>query len=195
MITKRALTTPQDFMLENQIITPFGFSKIFSNTRTGVFYNAIFDATARFADSNKLKGIPLTENLLKRIRKQYLHDHSSVEFSVTPPGERQIENNYWSSEFDLSRLHLSPSFSIQYPEGIGEGKPRIKPEVPDFWFSWLTAYGTGSGKFLGVSDIRNFQLRYLHQIQNLYYWLSGYKIFVRDEILRDEFLHLLTIES
>ena len=120
-------------------------------------------------ESHEYKPIPLTEELIMRIRCRYHEDNLRMEFRMTPPGERQVENNYWSNEVrDFAKLHLSPSYRSEL---IGD--LRVKSKVPEFWFIWITSCGTGSNWFMSLMDIRGHTLRYLHQLQNIYYDLTG----------------------
>jgi hypothetical protein len=121
------------------------------------------------------KPLILTESLMRKVRRVCQPDYSMIEFQVTPPGERQIENNYWSHEIcDCRRLHLSPSFRHSFVEGKS-----VKEEIPEFWFVWICAYGTGSNWSLNIKDIHQSPLQYFHQLQNLYHALNGSHLTLR----------------
>jgi hypothetical protein len=127
------------------------------------------------ADIELIKPIPLTEELIMKIRCRYHEDNLRMEFRMTPPGERQVENNYWSNEVhDFAKLHLSPSYRSEL---IGD--LRVKSKVPEFWFIWITSCGTGSSWFMSLMDIRGHTLRYLHQLQNLYFDLTGKELTIK----------------
>src|SRR5688572_13873392 len=117
--------------------------------------------------------IILTEDIMIKIRCRYREENSRVEFSVSEPGERQVEKNYWSNEVvEDRRLHMSPA----YRDTFIEGKP-VRNSIPSFWFIWICAYGTGSNWFLSIRDIHRNPLIYFHDLQNLYFSLSGKELF------------------
>jgi hypothetical protein len=114
--------------------------------------------------------IVLTEPLMKRVRRIYNDEKDScIEFSMTPPGERQVDNNWWSREIhDFRILHLSPSYSSHNG---------VKHEAPDFWHCWICAHGTGSNWFL---DVRHYKLlKYFHQLQNLFFGLCDQELIIK----------------
>lgn len=126
----------------------------------------------------------LTESLMVKVRCQYLEDASRIEFSTSEPGERQIEKNYWSNEVVSDRrLHLSPSYD--YKMG---SETRVRDGGPKFWFIWICAYGTGSGWFLNIRDCHHRPLRFFHELQNIYFSLSGSELLLRNdfEFLQEE---------
>jgi len=121
--------------------------------------------------------ITLTEDLMKKIWCNYNKDNNRIEFSMTPPGERQVENNYWSRELiDSRRLHLSPNYRTEFVDN----KP-LKPTHPNFWFIWICSHGTGSEWFLNIRDCHFNPLKYFHDLQNVYFSLSGNELFLKDE--------------
>lgn len=127
-------------------------------------------------DFNKAHSpILLTEDLLGKVRCSYHDNASRLEFKVSPPGERQVENNYWSYEVgDFRILHLSPSYNRKRV-----GEKWVKPNEPEFWFVWICAHGTGSNWFLSLTDIHGKSaIKYFHQLQNLYYALTGLRLFL-----------------
>lgn len=203
---KRNYATEQDLKSGNLIIVPapdepgkFCFGKISTVGPAGVVYKPIgHDCPLDAVELSEVVPLPITEALLLRVRRDLSlpndKEHSQLEFRDTPPGERQVEKQYYSNEIDLSRFHLSPNFSYDYPEGFGKDKaPGIKRAIPDFWFVWIQRYGTGSDWFMGLNDIHQYPLRYIHQLQNLFYSISGYKLFIKDEILIEHFTELLDI--
>lgn len=135
----------------------------------------VFDHTDVFkVKSGDIIPIALTETNIMKIRCQYLENHSRMEFSCSPPGERQVENNYWSREVqDFARLHLSPSYRYDIVAGVS-----IKRKIPEFWFIWIEACGTGSDRFMPLMEIDKYPLKYFHQLQNLYYDLTGKSLFM-----------------
>lgn len=53
-------------------------------------------------------------------------------------------------------------------------------EEPEFWFVWICSHGTGSSNFMSLKPIRgNATLRYFHQLQNLYYQLTGLELILK----------------
>lgn len=118
------------------------------------------------------KPILLTEEMMLKIRRKEREDFNPLEFRQTPPGQRQVENNYWSSWInDDYRLHLSPSYGSDWIDG----KP-VRQSVPQFWFCWYQSQGQW---FLPIKNIRGEnQLRFVHQLQNLFYALSGKELFL-----------------
>jgi hypothetical protein len=131
------------------------------------------------ADFNEAhKPIVLTEELIKRVCCKKHEDNSRIEFSMTPPGERerQVDNNYWSYEVhDFAILHLSPSYSTQKI-----GSEYVKNENPDLWHVWICSHGTGSTCFMGLTDIHGrTAMKYFHQLQSLYYVLTAKELFIK----------------
>lgn len=115
----------------------------------------------------------LDESIMKLLRrKRILHTgeiYSAIEFDQRPPGERQVENNYWSREIStFTRLHLSPAYTH---EKDSIGNYTLKKEQPDFWYCWICEYGTGSSGFNSLVECG--QLRYVNQLQNIFYLLTG----------------------
>lgn len=112
--------------------------------------------------------VRLTEDLMLEIRRRHAADYTPPEFKKTPPGPLQVENNYYSREVMQSYLlHLSPAYT-QNPDG--------EKEI-NFWFCWLEKTGTASPNyFLPVTSIQ--QLKYLHQLQNLFFAIEEKEIFV-----------------
>lgn len=154
-------------LMEVRVISQSGV-KIYDHINN-IFLPTFFDF-----DEN-IKPIPLTEELIMRIRCRYHEDNLRMEFRMTPPGERQVENNYWSNEVhDFAKLHLSPSYRYELKNGV-----RVKNPIPEFWFIWITSCGTGSSWFMSLMDIRGHTLRYLHQLQNLYFDLTGKELTIK----------------
>lgn len=123
--------------------------------------------------------IILTEPIMTKIRRVERPDFVAVEFSVSGPGERQVENNYWSREVVSDRrLHLSPNYHY---EPTGDGRERVKKLHPEFWFIWICSYGTGSSWFLNIRDCHVNPLKYFHDFQNLFYGLSGKELLLRED--------------
>jgi len=123
------------------------------------------------------KPIPLTEQLMSRVRRvidRTPHGcDSRREFSMTPPGERQVDNNWWSKEIhDFRILHLSPSY---LRDKVGDDW--VKRETPEFWHCWICSHGTGSSWFLSIRDYKKF--KYFHQLQNLFFGLTDQELIVR----------------
>lgn len=111
-------------------------------------------------------GVPLTEEIMKHVRRIEDDRRKTIEFRCEPPGERQIENNYRSFWLNPrtceSRLLLSPSYR------------RKEKTIPDFWFCW---YSGNNGWFLPIQEID--QLKYVHQLQNLYWALINKELEVK----------------
>lgn len=117
--------------------------------------------------------VPLTEENILKLRRKQSDDFQPLEFSKVPPGERQVENNFWSNWInDDYRLHLSPSYGYDWIDGKATKSKNI-----EFWFCWYNSQGQW---FLSVKNIRGEnQLKYVHQLQNLFYQLSGYDLVLR----------------
>jgi hypothetical protein len=120
-----------------------------------------------------LEPILLTEENILKLRRNQSDDFQPIEFSKTPPGERQVENNFWSNWInDDYRFHLSPSYGYDWINDKA-----VKSDKIEFWFCWYSSQGQW---FLSVKNIRGEnQLKYVHQLQNLFYQLSGYDLVLR----------------
>lgn len=125
---------------------------------------SIFDI---WNESKVYEPIPITEENILRLRRVQSEDFQPLEFSMTPPGKRQTENNFWSNWMnDDYRLHLSPSYDYEKLDGRFIKSKQIK-----FWFCWYQSNGQW---FLPIKNIRGKnQLKYIHQLQNLFFALSG----------------------
>jgi len=120
--------------------------------------------------------IVLTETIMTKIRRIERPDFAALEFSVSDPGERQIEKNYYSREIVSNRrLHLSPSYNTEPATNGG----RVKKLEPEFWFIWICSYGTGSNWFLNIRDCHSNPLKYLHDFQNVFQGISGKEIILK----------------
>lgn len=119
---------------------------------------------------DEVEPVELTEDNILKLRRKQLPDFHPIEFSKTKPRERQIENNFWSNWFnDDYRLHLSPSYCYDFSTGKS-----IKTNKIDFWFCWYQSQGEW---FLPIKNIRGEnQLKYVHQLQNLLYNISGFDL-------------------
>lgn len=130
---------------------------------------SIFDIWEQTKD---YEPIVLTEEIMVRFRRHVKDDWQPIEFDKRPPGERQIENQFWSSWINEDyKLHLSPSYNTDWIDG----KP-VKSDKCSFWFCWYS----GMTWFLSVKEIRGEnRLRYVHQLQNLFYSLTGCDLVLR----------------
>jgi hypothetical protein len=129
---------------------------------------SIFDI---WEETKEYEPIPLTEEIMVRFRRHVKDDFQPLEFDKRPPGERQVENNFWSSWINEDyKLHLSPSYDTEWING----KP-VKSDKCKFWFAWYS----GMSWFLPVKDIRENTLVYVHQLQNLFHQLSGCDLVLR----------------
>lgn len=132
------------------------------------------EASSGFLKFNgKLEPIPLTEENILKLRYVQREDFAPLCFAKHPPGERQIENNFWSTWIHEDyRLHLSPSYDYEIVKG-----ERIKSTpAPKFWFCWYSA----TQWFLPIVPIRGeHQLRYIHQLQNLWHTLTGQELIIK----------------
>jgi len=112
-------------------------------------------------------GVLLTEDIMKRFKRIEDDGNKRLEFRCNPPHGRILENQYWSSWIDGNtcdyKLHLEPSYRKEF---MGEGL--IKNKLPDFWYCWYYSCGEW---FLPIQRIR--QLKYVHQLQNLFFVLTG----------------------
>lgn len=119
------------------------------------------------------EGVPLTEDIMLKLRRVQLADFWPLEFSVTAPGERQVENNFWSGWINEDyRLHLSPSYEYNFAEGEAVKSSEIK-----FWFCWY--HGTGSC-FLPIAPINSpAQLKFVHQLQNIFQSITGQELEIK----------------
>lgn len=103
----------------------------------------------------------LTEDIMRKVRRIESDDIKPLEFRVDPPGERQIENNYWSAWIDKSvcerRFHMQPSYGHTWIDN----NP-VKNNTPEWWFLW---YCGDNGWFISIL-FKEF--KYVHQLQNLY---------------------------
>lgn len=130
---------------------------------------SIFDI---WEETKEYEPVLLTEEIMVRFRRNIKDDFQPIEFDKRPPGERQNENNFWSSWIDEDyKLHLSPSYNTDWIDG----KP-VKSNEANFWFCWYS----GSAWFLSVKHIRGKnRLQFVHQLQNLFYSLTGYDLVLR----------------
>lgn len=129
------------------------------------------------------KPMPLTEAVMKKLRRVYRppHLYAAIEFDCQPPGERQVNNNFWSRDLHqgFARLHLSPSYASNQAHDALPAEARDH-EPPEFWFVWLCASGTGNSWFLSVVDIhRDGRIRFVHELQNLFYWIERKELILR----------------
>ena len=131
---------------------------------------SIFDV---WEETKEYEPVPLTEDIMLKFRRNQSKDFHPIEFSKVPPGERQVENNFWSNWInDDYRFHLSPSYGYDWINGKAAKSNEI-----EFWFCWYNSRGQW---FLSVKNIRGEnQLKYVHQLQNLFYQLSGYDLVLR----------------
>jgi hypothetical protein len=128
--------------------------------------------------------IILTEPIMLFIRVQHRPDFSRPVFSMSPPGERQVENNFWSDELiDERKLHLSPSYDYE----VNADHTRVKQERPKFWFCWICSHGTGSSWFMNIRDLRQSPLIHFHDLQNLYRSISGKELFINKQEVIPEY--------
>lgn len=118
-------------------------------------------------------GIRLTEEIMLKFRRNQSPDFQPVEFQKVPPGERQIENNFWSNWVnDDYRFHLSPSYGYDWINDKA-----VKSNKTEFWFCWYSSQGQW---FLPIKNIRGKnRLQYVHQLQNLFCQLSGFGLVLR----------------
>lgn len=129
---------------------------------------SIFDI---WQETKEYEPILITEDILVRFRRNIRQDFQPLEFDKRPPGERQVENNFWSSWINEDyKLHLSPSYDTIW----NDGKP-AKSDKCKFWFCWYS----GTTWFLPIKDIRQNTLVYVHQLQNLFYCLTGCDLVLR----------------
>lgn len=131
---------------------------------------SIFDI---WEETKEYEPVALTEDIMLKFRRNQSKDFQPIEFSKVPPGERQVENNFWSNWInDDYRFHLSPSYGYDWINGKA-----VKSDKIEFWFCWYNSKGQW---FLSVKNIRGEnQLKYVHQLQNLFYQLSGYDLVLR----------------
>lgn len=117
--------------------------------------------------------IPLTEDIMVRFRVVEREDFKPLAFAKREPGERQIDFQYWSNFIDDDyKLHLCPSYGVDWMDNIP-----VKNIIPKFWFCWYH----GGNWFLPIKPIRGAsQLRYVHQLQNLYYSLTNMELTLSD---------------
>ena len=117
-------------------------------------------------DLEKCNGILLTEDNILKLRVVERDEFKPLLFSQQPPGERQVEMQYWSSWIHEDyRLHLCPNYKTIFPTPNTSEKSK---EI-DFWFIWYCE----ATRFLPLMNIRQYQLQYVHQLQNLYHSLTG----------------------
>lgn len=129
---------------------------------------SIFDIWEQTKD---YQPILLTEEIMTKFRREIRPDFCPIEFDCRPPQVRQIENNFWSSWInDDYKLHLSPNYDSIW----NDGEP-TKSKETKFWFIWYS----GISWFLPIKDIHQNPLRYVHELQNLFYQLSGYDLVLR----------------
>lgn len=107
--------------------------------------------------------IVLTEPIVQKIRFVVSDDFKPIVFRRQPPNERQIYNHYLAEIQDNIFLEIAPCY---------ENQERIS-----FWFSWIV--NQNNGYFMPISDIHGpTRLMYLHQLQNLFFALSGKELYV-----------------
>lgn len=130
---------------------------------------SIFDI---WEETKEYEPILLSEEIILRFRRHIKDDFEPLEFDVRPPGERQNENQFWSRWINEDyKLHLCPSYDKSWNNGNV-----LKSEDVKFWFCWYS----GSTWFLPLKEIRGEnQLRYVHQLQNLFYSLTGCDLVLR----------------
>lgn len=131
---------------------------------------SIFDI---WEQTKEYQPIPLTEEIMLKFRRNQSPDFQPIEFQKVPPGERQIENNFWSNWVnDDYRFHLSPSYRYDWINDKA-----VKSNKTEFWFCWYNSQGQW---FLSIKNIRGEnRLQYVHQLQNLFYQLSGFDLVLR----------------
>lgn len=119
-----------------------------------------------------IEGVPLTEEIIMRLRRKEREDFEPIEFSRREPGERQIEFQYWSNWINEDyKLHLCPSYDTNWIDG----KPQKSNEVK-FWFCWLC----DGNRFVSLKNIRGDNtLKYVHQLQNIIHLLTGCDLVLR----------------
>ncbi len=117
--------------------------------------------------------IPLTEDIMLKFRRDQSPNFQPVEFQKVGPSERQIENNFWSNLVDDDYcFHLSPSYGYDWIKDKA-----VKSNKIEFWFCWYNSQGQW---FLPIKNIRGEnRLQYVHQLQNLFYQLSGFDLVLR----------------
>ena len=92
---------------------------------------SIFDI---WEETKEYEPILLTEDIMVRLRREVRADFQPLEFDKRPPGEGQIENNFWSRWINEDyKLHLSPSYATDWIDG----KP-VKSDKCEFWFCWYS---------------------------------------------------------
>lgn len=117
--------------------------------------------------------IPLTEENILKLRVIERRDFHPLLFSVQPPRERQSQNHYWSGWVNEDyKLQLSPNYKIEWRD---ERTPYRSAEI-DFWFIWYC----DATRLLPLMNIRQHKLRYLHQLQNLYFALTNKELTVQE---------------
>ena len=131
---------------------------------------SIFDI---WEQTKEYQPIPLTEEIMLNFRRNQSPDFQPVEFQKVPPGERLFENSFWSNWVnDDYRFHLSPSYGYDWINDKA-----VKSNKTKFWFCWYNSQGQW---FLPIKNIRGEnRLQYVHQLQNLFYQLSGFDLVLR----------------
>lgn len=116
--------------------------------------------------------IPLTEDWMVKFRRNIRPDFNPIEFQKVPPGERQgREHVYWSSFIHEDyKLCLQPNYKYRK-----EGDEYIPTEL-EFWFCWYHEVGS---RFIPLMNIREHKLLYVHQLQNLFFTLTGEELIVK----------------
>lgn len=119
-----------------------------------------------------LEPVPLTEENIVKLRRNQSEDFQPIEFAMCPPGEREIDNNFWSGWINEDyKIRLCPSYDTDW---IND-KPVMSKNIK-FWFCWLYS----GNRFVSLKEIRGKNIVcYVHQLQNLFYQLSGYDLVLR----------------
>ena len=110
--------------------------------------------------------ILLTEKIVRKIRQVMRDDFKPIAFRPEEPRERRPTWHYQVEVHDDIFLEISPTY-----ENINN------QEKPTFWFAWVN--NRNNGYFMPIVDIFGAsRIQYLHQLQNLFFALSGRELFI-----------------
>lgn len=130
---------------------------------------SIFDI---WNETKEYEPILLTETNILAFKRKVIKPEIrfSFEFSKTLSEKEELENNFLSKYInDEYRLRLSPLYDFDWIDD----KIHVKRSLPEWWFCWYISISNT----LPVKNIKGEnRLMYVHQLQNLFYNLSGFDL-------------------
>jgi len=111
--------------------------------------------------------ILLSEDLMTQFKRKY-NGSLLLEFQKQDP-KKGGEHQYWSNWYndDEFRMLIEPCYDYDF---IGEN--HFKSSRIKFWYVWQIR----GVNIMPLMSIRDNKLLYVHQIQNLFYCLTGCKL-------------------